>query len=930
MRIRTQLLGTALLAGCVAVGAGISVWQSLRDTEAAENEQSRATATAREVAKLLVVTQEYAFRPDAGTDKRWRASHQSLVLTMGFSGSPDEADGGDASLDGLRSSAHRLPVTFGRLGASVDDGTPLAARRRAFLFDQLLTDTQLVADSAYRWSRDAAERHGAAARSFERKALVALALVLLTLVGQVVFVFRRVLQPLRALERATVAIERGDLNVALNSDSADEVGHLARRFDEMTLALKDRSEELNQEIELRRKSEKRMRTVADSLPVLVAYVDKHQMYRFANAHFRSLLGIDPAALLGQSIRQHVGDLMYARLRPHICAALAGETVHFDVEEEVDGGSRHSVVDYIPDLGEDGKVEGFYMLVVDITERKRIEMRQALDEERVRSILTHAPDAFIGLDEAGRIAEWNEQAQLTFGWTREEVLGRGLVELVVPEPARAEYEAGIEQLLRSGHSTLFARRCELTALHRDGREVPVELSMSVQRHGERFIANAFLHDISERRSAAERMAASRKRLRDITDNIPALIGYFDARETCQFLNESATRLFGLDSAAAIGQPMALVLGEKGYAGFAEHVREVLAGRRVRFDGASAYHGREELSFQAHLIPDLDEGGEVCGFYAMAFDVTVLKHSERLRAAGEARLKTITDNLPVLISYIDQQERLCFANGTYREWMGLEPEAIIGRRLPELIGPVLYAQRRDALHRALSGERVSFEIVSEARGVRRHLSTTYLPDVGSDGRVAGIYALSADITAAKEVERQLNDMARVDLLTGLANARQLQERLDRAFSRAQRSARMLAVFFITVGEFDGLLTHLGSPVVNALLREVAHRLRVNVRLSDTVARLGEAEFVLVAEGLQEAGEAELIRDKVHQVLRAPVLLGSLSLELRVDTGVAVHRHGLPEAGQAALRSDTIVGAARRAALEARTGELSSGADVAGLAH
>ena len=930
MRIRTQLLATALLAGCVAVGAGISVWQSLRDAEAAENEQSRATATAREVANLLIITHEYAFRPDAGTDKRWRAGHQALIITMGLPGPPENAEEGDASLDRLRSSAHRLPATFARLGASVDDTTPLAARRRAFLFDQLLTDTQLVADSAYRWSRDAAERHGAAVRGFERNALLALALVLLTLVCQVWFVFRRVLQPLRALERATVAIERGDLNVTLNSDSADEVGHLARRFDEMTLALKDRSEELNQEIELRRKSEKRIRTVTDSLPVLVAYVDKHQMYRFANAHFRNLLGIDPAALLGQSIRQHVDDRMYALLRPRIHAALAGETVHFDVEEEVDGSRRHSVVDYIPDLGEDGKVEGFYMLVIDITERKRIEMRQALDEERVRSILNHAPDAFIGLDETGRIAEWNEQAQLSFGWKREEVLGRGLVQVMVPEPARAEYEAAIEQLLRSGHSPLFARRAELMVLHRDGREVPVELSMAVQLHGQRFIANAFLHDITERRNAAERMAASKKRLRDITDNIPALIGYFDARETCQFLNESATRLFGLDHAAAVGQHMALVLGEKGYAGFAEHVRDVLAGRRVRFDGASAYHGREELSFQAHLIPDIDQGGEVRGFYAMAFDVTVLKRSEQMRAAGEARLKTITDNLPVLISYIDQQERLCFANGTYREWMGLDPEAIIGRRLPELIGPVLYAQRRDALHRALDGERVSFELVSEARGVRRHLSTIYLPDVGADGRVAGIYALSSDITAAKEIERQLNDMARVDLLTGLANARQLQERLDRAFARAQRSAKMLAVFFITLGELDGLLVHLGSPAVDALLREVAHRLRLNVRLSDTVARLADAEFVLVAEGLQETGEAELIRDKVLQVLRAPVLLGSLSLELRVDTGVVVHRHGQLEAGQAALRSDTIVAAARQAALGGRIGEVSPGAGPAALHH
>ncbi len=89
---------------------------------------------------------------------------------------PSALPGDDAaSVTNLQASAHRLPVTFSRLGGADADSSPLAVRRRAFLFDQLLTDTQLVADGAYRWSRDAAARRGLATLRFERTALTALA-----------------------------------------------------------------------------------------------------------------------------------------------------------------------------------------------------------------------------------------------------------------------------------------------------------------------------------------------------------------------------------------------------------------------------------------------------------------------------------------------------------------------------------------------------------------------------------------------------------------------------------------------------------------------------------------------------------------------------------------------------------------------------------
>ncbi len=292
-------------------------------------------------------------------------------------------------------------------------------------------------------------------------------------------------------------------------------------------------------------------------------------------------------------------------------------------------------------------------------------------------------------------------------------------------------------------------------------------------------------------------------------------------------------------------------------------------------------------------------------------TLELHDVMLRQeASEQRLRMIADNLPVLISYIDAQERLRFLNATFRSWMGMAPEAALGRPLIDVIGPVLHAQRLPYLKGALAGVRQRFETRSEANGVVRDMLTEYVPDLQPDGSVAGVYTLATDITAFKQVERELDQLSRLDPLTGLPNRRQFESRLSESLARARRSQKTMALMFLDLDHFKQINDALGHAAGDAVLRAFADRVRGAIREIDQLCRLAGDEFVLILENLNAPEEAGGVAGKVLDAVKAPLTLQGQELRMSTSIGIACHDGGLE--GEVALlgRADGALYAAKAA--------------------
>lgn len=132
-------------------------------------------------------------------------------------------------------------------------------------------------------------------------------------------------------------------------------------------------------------------------------------------------------------------------------------------------------------------------------------RMRESEEYTRQVIIAATDAFITINSRGNITDWNPKAEELFGWKYAEIIGQPLHSTVMPPPYREPYLQGLERFRNTKELPAIDKRVELSALHHDGHEFPVEFSITwIQRGGKSYF-NAFLHDIASRKRAEEKIS-----------------------------------------------------------------------------------------------------------------------------------------------------------------------------------------------------------------------------------------------------------------------------------------------------------------------------------------------------------------------------------------------------------------------------------------
>jgi PAS domain S-box-containing protein len=153
-----------------------------------------------------------------------------------------------------------------------------------------------------------------------------------------------------------------------------------------------------------------------------------------------------------------------------------------------------------------------LITVAIADERRREAlaRLAESDARAHLILDTAHDAFVGMDSTGAIIIWNAQAEKTFGWTRQEAVGRNLADTIIPSAFREAHNNGMRRFLETGEAPVVNKRLELRGLHRDGHEFPIEITItSPMPRGNGYFFGAFLRDISDRRERDDQLRLAKE-------------------------------------------------------------------------------------------------------------------------------------------------------------------------------------------------------------------------------------------------------------------------------------------------------------------------------------------------------------------------------------------------------------------------------------
>jgi len=271
-------------------------------------------------------------------------------------------------------------------------------------------------------------------------------------------------------------------------------------------------------------SEARFRSIFDIASVGIALVAPDGGWISVNGALCDIVGYSEEELWGLTFQQ-ITDPDDVALDLGLLEELrSGTRTQYQLEKRYirkDGRAVWINLNVAPKHNARGEVEYYVSVIKDIDAEKRAQQKVAelnadlerrvaertaalgASEARLASVIENANDAYIGLDQGGTVTAWNRQAEETFGWPRQEALGRTLEELIVPAELAERHREGMRRYLATGQATVADQRLELPAVRRDGSTLTVEVRIRALPLEGGTVFSAFLHDISERKQEEAR-------------------------------------------------------------------------------------------------------------------------------------------------------------------------------------------------------------------------------------------------------------------------------------------------------------------------------------------------------------------------------------------------------------------------------------------
>ncbi len=394
----------------------------------------------------------------------------------------------------------------------------------------------------------------------------------------------------------------------------------------------------------------------------------------------------------------------------------------------------------------------------------------------------------------------------------------------------------------------------------------------------------------RASAAMRELAWRVDFqRVLIETLPVPIAVEDARGRCLVCNPAFEALTGQSSTPAdatprasgcpIPKPPAPVAGSAGAEGWRQRVYETEVVRA----GAEP---RSVMAHQAVFTPP--ESGE-SGVISVVLDITDRKKSEEHLRLAETVFQTAADAIMVTnaVGVIKS------VNPAFTAITGYRSEEVVGQT-PRLLksgrqSGEFYANFWRSL---CETGRWSGELWQRRKnGDVYPVWETIAAVRDRNGRIVEYVAFFNDITARKQAEQAIFHRANYDLLTGLPNRGLLRERLDQALRQARRYHRQVALMFMDLDRFKQVNDTLGHSLGDLLLYQAASRLGACVRDTDTVARQGGDEFVVVLPDIADGRDAGVVAEKIIDRLGEPFDLSGNTVHIGVSIGIALYPdHGV----------------------------------------
>jgi diguanylate cyclase (GGDEF)-like protein/PAS domain S-box-containing protein len=407
---------------------------------------------------------------------------------------------------------------------------------------------------------------------------------------------------------------------------------------------------------------------------------------------------------------------------------------------------------------------------------------------------------------------------------------------------------------------------------DAGGTPFEASYASMRFGTLVIVGAFIGFI------VERLNGERRRLQHTLDVSQDLIATLDPTGVILDVNLASVTLLGYEPREVVGRSFrAFMHTDRRPSERVPLLDQVLDGGGMvliehQFGSADGTDRWLELSLTAMPQEQV--------VYAVGRDVTERREVARRLAASEQRFRSLFEHSSDAVFALALDGTFTSSNAASETLTGYTQDELATMGFVPLVDPDHLPAVLDHFRLASDGIAQTYETVVRHRDGRRlDLHITNMPIV-VDREVVGVYGVAKDVTERRHLERQLARQATEDALTGLPNRRAFQDEIGRLIESGDARGTVL---FIDLDDFKTINDAMGHGTGDALLRDVADRLRQVLRQEDTPARLGGDEFAALLPGCDVA-HAEAVAMRLLESLGRPFVVGGLPMAVRASIGIA----------------------------------------------
>jgi PAS domain S-box-containing protein len=417
--------------------------------------------------------------------------------------------------------------------------------------------------------------------------------------------------------------------VAVAQDRSDPVGvAVAIAFSPFAWWIAKVAEAMRETAVSSRDAEERLATVVET--VLEGYIEMDDEGRITemNAEAQELFGWPREDALGRDLALTLlPQERRAEFRESLTATLEGREAslfgrwHDEWTALRRDGKTVTVEWMVAPVRQAGKWQ-FFIWVFDVTHRVRADEAR----KRLASIVEDAPVALVTTDTEGVIKAWNPKAAETFGWSAQEIVGRTVDETIVPAPFRQAFVEGRKVFRETGNAPGLGERIEMRALHRDGHEFPIEMTMSAVETEDGWTFTAFMHDISARR----REEGERLRMAAIVEASADGIYSYSLDGIVTSWNPGAERLYGYSAKEMVGSSIGRIAPPDRPDDFSMVLDRVRDGERLEsYEATRVAKGGRAVEVALTVSPVRDETGEIVEAAVTARDISEKKRIETYR-------------------------------------------------------------------------------------------------------------------------------------------------------------------------------------------------------------------------------------------------------------------------------------------------------------